>query len=99
MLKPALVLCSHDVPRCALTNPPTCIPASRQYTLVLLPFQAPGFASASPAGEALLSERITVASVNAPGVVPRSYAPPGYVHPEEGDYNTAAGYLENGNQW
>ncbi|KAI0359735.1 hypothetical protein OH77DRAFT_1471440 [Trametes cingulata] len=71
---------------------------SLRYTLVLLPFQAPGFAPASPAGEALLTERISIASANAPGVVPRSYAPPGYVHPEEGDYNTAVGYLENGNQ-
>ena len=48
--------------------------------------------------EALLSERIAIASVNAPGVVPRSYAPPGYVFPEEGDYNNTVGYLENGNQ-
>ncbi|KAL1949605.1 hypothetical protein VTO73DRAFT_8486 [Trametes versicolor] len=71
---------------------------SLRYMLVLLPFQAPGFSPASPAGEALLSERVSVASANAPGVVPRSYAPPGYVSPEEGDYNTAVGYLENGNQ-
>ncbi|KAH9847696.1 hypothetical protein C2E23DRAFT_847726 [Lenzites betulinus] len=71
---------------------------SLRYMLVLLPFQASGFAPASPSTEPLLSERISVASANAPGVVPRSYAPPGYVHPEEGDYNTAMGYLENGNQ-
>ncbi|KAI0671856.1 hypothetical protein C8Q78DRAFT_972602 [Trametes maxima] len=71
---------------------------SLRYMLVLLPFQASGFAPAAPAGEALLSERVAVASANAPGVVPRSYAPPGYVSPEEGDYNTAMGYLENGNQ-
>ncbi|KAI0636046.1 hypothetical protein C8Q77DRAFT_1101044 [Trametes polyzona] len=71
---------------------------SLRYLLVLLPFQAPGFAPASPAGEALLTERVAIASANAPGVLPRSYAPPGYVHPEEGDYNTAVGYLENGNQ-
>ncbi|KAI0833624.1 hypothetical protein BC628DRAFT_1308762 [Trametes gibbosa] len=71
---------------------------SLRYTLVLLPFQASGFAPASASTEPLLSERVSVASANAPGVVPRSYAPPGYVHPEEGDYNTAMGYLENGNQ-
>ncbi|KAI0367999.1 hypothetical protein BV20DRAFT_949122 [Pilatotrama ljubarskyi] len=71
---------------------------SLRYMLVLLPFQAPGFATATPAGEPLLTERITITSANAPGVVPRSYAPPGYVNPEEGDYNTAMGYLENGNQ-
>jgi hypothetical protein len=33
-----------------------------------------------------------------PGIVPRSYAPPGYERPAEGDYNAAVGYLENGNQ-
>ncbi|OBZ62661.1 hypothetical protein A0H81_15025 [Grifola frondosa] len=71
---------------------------SLRYMLVLLPFQAPGFSSASSASEPLLTEKIMITSVNAPGVVPRSYAPPGYVHPEEGDYNTAVGYLENGNQ-
>ncbi|KAI0326428.1 hypothetical protein GY45DRAFT_1285553 [Cubamyces sp. BRFM 1775] len=86
---------------------------SLRYTLVLLPFQAPGFvpsaghsggasaasgSGAGAVGEALLSERIAIASVNAPGVVPRSYAPPGYVFPEEGDYNNTVGYLENGNQ-
>ncbi|CDO77950.1 hypothetical protein BN946_scf184720.g4 [Trametes cinnabarina] len=74
---------------------------SLRYMLALLPFRAPGFApavSAGPDSDALLTERVSIASVNAPGVVPRSYAPPGYVFPEEGDYNTAVGYLENGNQ-
>ncbi|KAL7279290.1 hypothetical protein ACG7TL_007131 [Trametes sanguinea] len=74
---------------------------SLRYMLALLPFQAPGFAPAAPAGpdsEALLTVPVSITTVNAPGVVPRSYAPPGYVFPEEGDYNTAVGYLENGNQ-
>ncbi|TBU40330.1 hypothetical protein BD309DRAFT_967722 [Dichomitus squalens] len=71
---------------------------SVRYALVLLQFQAPGFAPASSDVEPLISERVTITGLNAPGVVPRSYAPPGYVHAEEGDYNTAMGYLENGNQ-
>ncbi|KAI9000455.1 hypothetical protein BD414DRAFT_1082 [Trametes punicea] len=77
---------------------------SLRYTLVLLPFQAPGFTPAASdasswlEGAALLSEHVTIACVNAPGIIPRSYAPPGYVYPQEGDYNSVIGYLENGNQ-
>ncbi|RDX57135.1 hypothetical protein OH76DRAFT_1424761 [Lentinus brumalis] len=78
---------------------------SVRYVLALLQFQAPGWAPASPSGssvssakEPLVVQPITLASVNAVGVVPRSYAPPGYVENHEADYNTAVGYLENGNQ-
>ena len=95
-----------------------------QYVLALLPFQAPGWAPASPSGsgssgsgsgsgsglglgaaagastksDPLVSLPVTLASVNAAGVVPRSYAPPGYAEKLEADYNTTIGYLENGNQ-
>ncbi|KAM5531766.1 hypothetical protein V8D89_014536 [Ganoderma adspersum] len=72
---------------------------SVRYALVLSQFEAPGFAPATPGSvEPLISERVTITSLNAPGIAPRSYAPPGYVHEHEGDYNTAMGYLENGNQ-
>ena len=47
---------------------------------------------------ALLTENVTVNTLNATGVVPRTYAPPGYAHSIEGNYNNVAGYLENGNQ-
>ncbi len=84
------------IPRAALR---TCDVIPLQYALVLSQFEAPGFAPAMPGSiEPLISERVTVTSLNAPGVVPRSYEPPGYVHAHEGDYNTAMGYLENGNQ-
>lgn len=66
---------------------------------MLSQFEVPGFAPVAPGSvEPLISERVTITSLNAPGIVPRSYAPPGYVHAHEGDYNTAMGYLENGNQ-
>ena len=55
-------------------------------------------ASASAKSEPLVSLPVTLASVNAAGVVPRSYAPPGYAEKHEADYNTTIGYLENGNQ-
>lgn len=63
----------------------------------MYPFHASGFNPSEAPTEALLSEKLVITSANAPGVVPRSYAPPGYV-PPEGDYNIATGYLENGNQ-
>lgn len=66
-----------------------------QYTLELLPWSAPGFVT--PEGP-LLTEPVTIVTAHVPGVVPRSYAPPGYVKPERGDYNKAMGLLENGNQ-
>ena len=69
-----------------------------QYALALFQFQAPGFVPASSDVEPLVSEPVTITGLNAPGIVPRTYAPPGYVHADEGDYNTAMGYLENGNQ-
>ncbi|KAI0787529.1 hypothetical protein C8Q74DRAFT_1252361 [Fomes fomentarius] len=69
---------------------------SVQYVLALSQFEAPGFAPASK--EPLVHLPVTIASSNAAGVVPRSYAPPGYVERHEGDYMTTMGYLENGNQ-
>ncbi|KAI1796920.1 hypothetical protein LXA43DRAFT_985107 [Ganoderma leucocontextum] len=72
---------------------------SVRYALVLSQFQAPGFAPAMPGSvEPLISESVTITSLNAPGIVPRSYAPPGYVHAQDGDFNTVMGFLENGNQ-
>ncbi|RPD59528.1 hypothetical protein L227DRAFT_575968 [Lentinus tigrinus ALCF2SS1-6] len=82
---------------------------SVRYVLALLQLQAPGWAPASPSGssgssssssakEPLVSHPVTLVSVNAAGVVPRSYAPPGYAEKHEADYNTTVGYLENGNQ-
>ena len=69
---------------------------------MLLNFKTPGFAPApgQTGDDPLLLEPVTIASVNAPGVLPRtSHAgPPGYAPRSEGDYNTTAGFLENGNQ-
>lgn len=65
--------------------------------MLLLPFEAPGF-SQEGQQSALLTEGVTIHTANAPGVIPRSYAPPGYEHAQEGNYNNAIGYLENGNQ-
>jgi hypothetical protein len=39
-----------------------------------------------------------VTMANAPGITPISQIPPGYEVETEGDYNVAAGLLENGNQ-
>ncbi|KAH9944844.1 hypothetical protein B0H21DRAFT_823116 [Amylocystis lapponica] len=71
---------------------------SLRYTIALFAFQAPGFSSAVPAGEPLLSEKIVVTSAHSVGPAPRSYAPPGYKLPEAPNYNISVGYLENGNQ-
>lgn len=69
-----------------------------KYHISLLPFTASGFAPAAPADQPLLSEKVAIVTENAPGVIPHSHAPPGYVKPEEGNYNNSMGYLENGNQ-
>jgi hypothetical protein len=69
-----------------------------QYYITLAPFTATGFASSTTDAPSLLTEKVSIVTENAPGVVPRSHAPPGYVRPEEGDYNNSVGYLENGNQ-
>ncbi|GBE87898.1 hypothetical protein SCP_1201230 [Sparassis crispa] len=69
-----------------------------RYQLALFPFQAPGFVSSGAANEHLLTEKVIITTVNTPGIIPRSYAPPGYVAPEETDYNATVGFLENGNQ-
>ncbi|KAI5122909.1 hypothetical protein M0805_007587 [Coniferiporia weirii] len=73
---------------------------SIRYHISVLPFSASGFVSSgeTTADQLLLSEKVDIVTDNAPGVIPRSHAPPGYVKPEEGNYNNAMGYLENGNQ-
>ncbi|EIN09874.1 hypothetical protein PUNSTDRAFT_133646 [Punctularia strigosozonata HHB-11173 SS5] len=78
------------------------------YSIALRSFTAPGFTytppavgSSSSAGseEFLLTERVTITTVPAAGPSPRAYAPPGYRDENnQGDYNTAIGFLENGNQ-
>ncbi|KAF7312501.1 hypothetical protein MIND_00263800 [Mycena indigotica] len=68
-----------------------------RYTMDLLPFSITGFAP-DKKPTALLSEPVKIVSKHIPGIVPRSYAPPGYKKPVESDYNAAVGYLENGNQ-
>ncbi len=65
--------------------------------MVLLPIEAPGFVQ-DGAPSSLLAEGVTIHTANAPGIVPRSYAPPGYEHTQDGNYNDAIGYLENGNK-
>ncbi|KAJ7094264.1 hypothetical protein C8R44DRAFT_814125 [Mycena epipterygia] len=72
---------------------------SVRYTLELLPFAVTGFTSLdTEPGKSLLSEPVKIATKHVPGITPRSYAPPGYEKPPENDYNSAVGYLENGNQ-
>ncbi|KII85090.1 hypothetical protein PLICRDRAFT_45202 [Plicaturopsis crispa FD-325 SS-3] len=69
-----------------------------RYTVDLLAFDAPGFAPSTPTTAELSSTPMTLVTAPAAGITARSYAPPGYVHPQGGDYNKAMGLLENGNQ-
>lgn len=69
-----------------------------QYDIVFTLPQATGFISSATQDETLLTERVNISLFNAPGVQPRSHAPPGYADAAAGDYNITAGYLENGNQ-
>ena len=76
-----------------------------KYSLDLLPFVAPGFvpagvtANEDPAKKAvLLTEWVVITTKQIPGLVPHSYAPPGYEKPQGVDYNKSLGLLENGNQ-
>ncbi|KAJ7707366.1 hypothetical protein B0H17DRAFT_1032510 [Mycena rosella] len=72
---------------------------SVRYTLELLPFVTTGFTTLDvEPGKPLLSEPVKITTKQVPGISPRSYAPPGYERPPESDYNSAVGYLENGNQ-
>lgn len=76
-----------------------------KYSLDLLPFVAPGFV---PTGitpnedpgkkTVLLTEWVVITTKQIPGLVPHSYAPPGYEKPQGVDYNKSLGLLENGNQ-
>ncbi|KAI0696900.1 hypothetical protein BC835DRAFT_1271093 [Cytidiella melzeri] len=68
-----------------------------RYDVCMYPSQAPGFVGTNPTTP-LLTERVTIGALNAPGITPKSYAPPGYVHATEHTWNAAAGYLENGDQ-
>ncbi|KAJ7031298.1 hypothetical protein C8F04DRAFT_1110697 [Mycena alexandri] len=70
-----------------------------RYTLDLKAFAITGFTSVGiEAGKSLLSEPVKITTKQIPGIAPRSYAPPGYEKPPESDFNSAVGYLENGNQ-
>jgi len=68
--------------------------------LELLPFEAAGFVKAASEGKNsfLLSEQVTLTTRQIPGLITRSYAPPGYEKPQAVDYNKSVGLLENGNQ-
>jgi hypothetical protein len=68
-----------------------------QYEVCMYPSQAPGFVHPDP-DKPLYSESVSIHTLNAPGVVPKSYAPPGYAHAAQHTWNAAAGYLENGDQ-
>lgn len=46
----------------------------------------------------LLSEQVTLTTRQIPGLITRSYAPPGYEKPKAVDYSKSVGLLENGNQ-
>ena len=46
----------------------------------------------------LLSEEVTLTTRQIPGLISRSYAPPGYEKPQVADYARSVGLLENGNQ-
>ncbi|KAJ7067135.1 hypothetical protein C8F01DRAFT_1120403 [Mycena amicta] len=72
-----------------------------RYTMDLLPFSITGFVpqGGTPAKSTVLfSEPVKIVTKHIPGIVPRSYAPPGYEKPQDSDYNAAVGLLENGNQ-
>jgi len=68
-----------------------------KYSVSLMRFDAPGFVQTGT-DPVLQTEKVVIHTANAIGVTPRSYAPPGYEHKEEGNYNNAVGYLEIGNQ-
>lgn len=63
------------------------------YSLDLLPFEPPGFSPSNKEGTILLSQRIEIVTRPAPGVITRSYAPPGYEGPDGGDYNRAIAFI------
>lgn len=68
--------------------------------LQLLPFEVAGFVGSVNEGKnsVLLSEQVTLTTRQIPGLITRSYAPPGYEKPQPVDYNNSVGLLENGNQ-
>ncbi|KAJ7650104.1 hypothetical protein FB45DRAFT_9710 [Roridomyces roridus] len=70
---------------------------SVRYTLELLPFDVAGYVDTN-SKKSFISEPVKITTKQVPGIVPKSHAPPGYAKPAENDYNSAVGYLENGNQ-
>ncbi|KAJ7773470.1 hypothetical protein B0H16DRAFT_150150 [Mycena metata] len=67
-----------------------------RYTLELLPFATSGFISLGT--EPLISKPVKITTRNIPGITPRSYRPPGYVKPQDTDYNMEVGSSANGAQ-
>ncbi|KAF8802487.1 hypothetical protein BYT27DRAFT_7341372 [Phlegmacium glaucopus] len=75
-----------------------------KYTMELLPFEAAGFVEAANEGKdpVLLSEQVTLTTRQIPGLITRSYAPPGYERPpQEVNYGNSVGFLLNtiGGKW
>jgi len=68
-------------------KPSFCVPRFNvEYTIKLLPLEAPGFVPSEHRNEPLLTEEITIVTSNAHGIVPRSYAPPNHETLEEDSY-------------
>ncbi|KAI0091104.1 hypothetical protein BDY19DRAFT_1067684 [Irpex rosettiformis] len=70
---------------------------SLRYDVCMYPSQAPGFVGINP-DTPLFAERVMIHTLNAVGVIPKSFAPPGYSSAADNNWNVAAGFLENGNQ-
>ncbi|KZT27228.1 hypothetical protein NEOLEDRAFT_164644 [Neolentinus lepideus HHB14362 ss-1] len=72
---------------------------SIKYEIVFLSYHVAGFVPAPHADQPLQSEPVKIVTTYPHGwALPRSYAPPGYEMPMEGNYNNVMGVLENGNQ-
>ncbi|KAF8815522.1 hypothetical protein BYT27DRAFT_7193253 [Phlegmacium glaucopus] len=62
-----------------------------RYMLELLPFEAAGFVEAANEEDpVLLSEQVTLTTRQIPGLITRSYAPPGYEKPQVVNYSNSA---------
>ncbi|TFK50169.1 hypothetical protein OE88DRAFT_1661768 [Heliocybe sulcata] len=72
---------------------------SVKYEIVFLPYHATGFVPVTHKDQPLQSEPVNIVTTYPEGYAsPKSYAPPGYEIPMEGNYNNVMGFLENGNQ-
>ncbi|KAI0319527.1 hypothetical protein OF83DRAFT_1109896 [Amylostereum chailletii] len=72
---------------------------SMRYQVLFFPPMSSGFVSSTPPDTPLTAEPVTITLHKPPGVVYRSFAPPGYdVAPDPVNFNIATGFLENGNQ-